>query len=117
MGEATSAAQETAWNMSLMWYLAAYLPVLRQKPRPEILIIAQQCNEFNLREPLHLMPPAKRYEISDWQEGEKLTGNQVVALLIGCIWLLAGDSEENGYSLLLSFPFIKDALILARENE
>lgn len=116
MSEAATAAQNTAWQMSLMWNLAAYLPSLRQKPLADVRVIAHQCDAFSLREPLHLMP-GERYEITAWWPGQKLTGNQVTALLIGCIWLLAGDSEENGYALLVAFPFIKDALILAQGDE
>ena len=115
MSEAFTPAEQANLHTVLTFLAAGYLPRLRAMSRAEVRAIAETCAALSLAEPLHLMS-GERYHVAGWESLAKLTGRQVIALLACGVWLLAGDSEANGFSMLVAFPWMKDALVLAQEK-
>jgi len=77
---------------AIMWHGAAFLPRLRQMPYVLVQKIAEQANQHSLEFPLHLAGPKDKFSVPLWQE--KLSGAQVIALLVTCLWVLCGEREE-----------------------
>ena len=96
---------------AVTWYIAAALPRMRQMTPADIQAISEACSTLADADPLHLVP-GERYQVHGWQSAAKLTGRQVVALLITALWLLCGEDRDKAAPLLSTFPSLADALFL-----
>lgn len=98
---------------SVMFHGAAMLPRLRGLSFDQLRTIADEagvpCCEF----PLWMQPYAseKRFLIPAWGES-KLSGCQLVALIVFTLWVMVGEREDMASSLCETWP-IKEAVAMA----
>lgn len=96
---------------AILFHSAAFLPRLRELPRDQVQKIAEQADQHSLEFPLHLAGPKDKFHVPLWQE-EKLSGAQVMALMVMSLWCLCGEKEENCLGLVEAWP-IREATLLA----
>lgn len=93
-----------------MWHGAAFLPLLRQMPYDQVQKIADQANQHSLEFPLHMAGPKDKFSVPLWQE-EKMSGAQVLALLVFSLWVLCGEDEQKTEPLLKAWPIRETCLL------
>ena len=101
---------------AVMWYGAAFLPLLRQMPYVLVQKIAEQANQHSLEFPLHMAGPKDKFSVPLWHE-EKLSGAQVIALLVTCLWTLCGEKEEMCEELVRAWPIREMVLLTSKPHE
>jgi len=88
---------------AIMWHGAAFLTLLRQMPYEQVQKIAEQASQHSLEFPLHMAGPKDKFSVPLWRE-EKMSGAQVMALLVTCLWVLCGEKEEMCEGLVRAWP-------------
>ena len=99
---------------AIMWHGAAFLPLLRQMPWEQVQKIAEQASQHSLENPLHLMGAAKNFSVPLWQQ-EKMSGAQVLALMVFSLWVLCGEDEQKAEPLVRAWP-IKETVLLCKSQ-
>jgi len=100
---------------AIMWHGAAFLPRLRQMPYVLVQKIAEQANQHSLEFPLHLAGPKDKFSVPLWQE--KLSGAQVIALLVTCLWVLCGEREDMCEGLVKAWPIREIVTLNSKPND
>lgn len=103
-----------ALHMAVLWYGAGMLPRLRQMTSDERLKMLQQADKLNMHEPLH-MHPARDLEVPLWSE-QKLSGGQVIALIVFGLWVQCGEKEDVAGALLDEWPETRMAMTLCQQE-
>ena len=100
-----------------MFHGAAMLPRLRSLPFNTLKKIGDELTQHNCDNPLWMQPYAsdKRFNAPSWGE-EKLSGCQVIALMVFALWVAVGEKEDMASSLCETWP-IREAVIMAGTRE
>lgn len=98
-------------RMAVMWYGAGFLPKLRVLPIDDLEKVLKEAGDCSMRSPLHLMHKPE-FSVPSWSE-EKLTGGQVIALMVFGLFVRLGEREKLAGPLMNSWPEIRQALVLA----
>ncbi len=109
----TLSTQRMALTGCITLYGAAYLPRLRNLPRQHVQAIAEQASSESDRAPLHQTSEAI-FHVPAWDPDKKLTGGQVLTLLVLSLWVLCGENEQVAAPLLESWP-IREILLLCNQ--
>jgi hypothetical protein len=99
---------------AVMFHGAAFLPRLRQMKYEDVQKIAEQANQHSLQFPLYMAGPKDRFSVPLWQE-EKMSGAQVLALMVFALYVLCGEDDQKAAPLLRSWP-IHEAKLLCTKN-
>ena len=99
---------------ALFSYCLSFVPKLRGLPEDEILMIAKECSDIALENPLYYINEPK-FELS-FLAGRKFTGLQVMALMISCLWVLCGEREDVAGGLVHRYPWLKDVSKLLSDD-
>ncbi len=102
--------ERAALTGCIIFYGAAYLPRLRDLPRHQVKTIAEQASNESDRAPLHQMPKPI-FHVPAWEPDKKLTGGQVITLLVLCLWVLCGENEQVAAPLVESWPIMEILLL------
>ncbi len=105
-----------AMAVAVMWFGAGMLPRLRTISREQLQQVAEQAGEISLGYPLHMAGPAKQFLVPQWDATNKLSGCQVVALMVFGLWVLCNEDKEIAGGLYDSWP-IAEAVLLAGAKE
>ncbi len=98
----------------ITFYGAAYLPKLRALPRNRVQAIAEQASQQSDRAPLH-QTPEPIFEVPEWEPDKRLTGGQVLTLLVLSLWVLCSENEQVAAPLVESWP-IREILMLCNHQ-
>lgn len=99
---------------AVMWHMASMLPRLREMKYQEVQAVAVQADKHNLEFPLHMAGPKDRFGVPLWSEN-KLSGAQVMALIVSSLWVLCGEDEQKAEPLVRAWP-IKEAVMLCTKT-
>ncbi|SRR5258707_14519 len=94
----------------IVFYGAAYLPRLRAMPRDQVRTIAEQASEQSDQAPLH-QSHEPIFQVPAWEPDKRLTGGQVITLLVLSLWVLCGENEQVAAPLVEAWP-IREILVL-----
>jgi hypothetical protein len=112
----SSEAQHDIWHMALLWFEVSYLMELRGRDRSRLQRIAAEASDLAEQHPLQCCPEMQ-FLVPAYSQQKKLSGGEVAALMVVCLWLLHGEREDLCGSLLDGFPELRDALQLAPKEE
>jgi hypothetical protein len=98
----------------IVFYGAAYLPRLRAMPRHRVQAIAEQASEQSDHGPLH-QTPEPIFQVSAWDPDNRLTGGQVITLLVLSLWVLCGENEQVAAPVMEAWP-IREILLLCNSS-
>lgn len=98
---------------AIMMHGAAVLPRLRTISETVLANILSETNTVNMSTPLHLAGSQPQFIVPSWTT-EKLTGAQVLALMVFSLWVACGEREEQARPLLQAWP-IREAVLIARQ--
>lgn len=103
-----------ALKMAVLWHGVAFLPKLRELPRAQLQQACDQASALSGERVLHVQPDAssQEFELVTFPWHKKLSGAQVIAVMVFGLWVLMGEREEMCSALVEAWP-IRDALILA----
>lgn len=110
MSNNSNATFEAA-KMAVLYYGAGFLPKLRQLTREQVQAVAQEAGDENNKCPLWLHNKPQ-FALPSWDAKKKLTGCEVIALMVFSIWVLCGESFELAGPIVAAWP-IREALALA----
>ncbi len=102
--------ERVALTGCITFYGAAYLPRLRGLPRHHVQAIAKQTSEQSDHAPLY-QTPQPIFHVPAWDPDKKLTGGQVITLLVLSLWVLCGENEQVAAPLVESWP-IREIVLL-----
>lgn len=104
----------TALKMSIMWHGVAFLPYLRELPFDQLKLACTQASDLSGERVLHMNPDAssQEFELSAFPWHKKLSGAQVITVMVFGLWVLCGERGEMCSALVEAWP-IRDALFLA----
>lgn len=97
-------------KIAVMWYGAGILPRLRAMDREGLQRLTNKASQLSQECPLHLIH-APEFEILEL-DSEKLTGGQVIAVMVFGLYVLCGENDKMAGALLESWPEIKMAKAL-----
>lgn len=110
-------AENPAWKTAIMWYGVDMLPKLRAMTREQLIAVMREAEEHSLMNPLHMMGPAKQFDVPLWSL-EKLSGAQCVALMVFGLWVVQGEDERMASGLMHDWDeAIRPACALARNPD
>lgn len=101
---------------SVMFHLASMLPRLREIGTldPDLLSrVAEESGQISMEFPLHLATDKDRFDVPSWSK-EKLSGMQVVSLMVGSLWVMCNEDETRCAPLVEKWP-IKEACVLCEK--
>lgn len=100
---------------AVMWFGVGMLPLLRRMPLERVQKIANEASDISVMTPLHLMGPDKQFVVPSWND-EKLSGCQVITLMVFGLWVMCGEDKEAARPLYEKWP-IAEAVLLANARE
>lgn len=105
---------DTALKCAIMWHGVAFLPRLRAMPFEQLRLACTQASDLSGERVLHMRPDAasQEFELLAFPWHRKLSGAQVIAVMVFGLWVLCGEREEMCSGLVEAWP-IRDALFLA----
>lgn len=95
----------------LVFYGQWLLPIFRDMSREKLQAILKAAGDINARDAIHLVHDEK-YSIPEFEDGMKLTGGKVMAIMVFGLYVLMGERDELCGTLLDSWPEIKMAKML-----
>src|SRR5690349_652955 len=98
--------------MAVMWHGVEMLPKLRSLAIVRLNEVTYQAARISEQQPLHLCQEPQ-FVIRAWEPGKKLTGGQVIALMVFGLWVTCGENEELAAALADKWP-VREAVKLAR---
>jgi len=103
-----------ALKMAVLWHGVAFLPALRALPREQLQAACDQASALSGEHVLHMRPDAstQQFELTAFPWKNKLSGAQIIAVLVFGLFVLCGEREEMCSGLVEAWP-IREALILA----
>ncbi len=107
-------AQHTALRMAVMWHGVAFLPRLRALPRAELHRACTQASDLSGERVLHMAPDAasQEFELPAFPWHRRLSGAQVIAVMVFGLWVLCDEREELCSGLVEAWP-VRDAMVLS----
>lgn len=103
-----------AYKSAVMWYGAGILPAMRKMTRATVQAIAQEASELSGERPLQHIH-TKEFVVPSWSP-VKLTGVQVIALMVTSLWCLCGEREDIAHPIIETWP-IREMIALAGAKE
>jgi hypothetical protein len=103
-----------AMYASVMFHGASMLRRLRKLDKDTLLKVSDEAMQHSLDTPLQHYPDKKNFLVPSWSP-DKLSGMQVVALMIFSLWILCNEKEDRCPQLVERWP-IKEAVELANTN-
>ncbi len=106
-----------ALKMAVMWHGVAFLPALRALPYDQLKQACDQASALSGERVLHMQPDAssQEFELAAFPWKTKLSGAQVIAVMVFGLWVSMGEREGMCSALVEAWP-IRDALILAPKS-
>jgi len=95
-------------KLALFLYSLGFYKKLSNKEADELLKIAQECSEIAGIYPIHIPSNKEQHIIKNYNEKEKLTNLQVLALFITSLYLFCRKADIDPIPIENDFPFIKD---------
>jgi len=105
--------------MAVMWHGVAMLPRLREWHANGLLpFVMNEANDLNGEQPLHLNPFASTASlvVRSWDPDKKLTGCQVLALMVFSFWVTVGEDPAMCESLYDAWPIAEAVMLCPREE-
>lgn len=100
-----------------MLHGVASLRRLREMPYATVQQIGREANQLNMECPLFLPEYAGKAQfLVPSYSPEKLSGAQVLAVMVFSLWVMCGESEDNAAPLVRAWP-IREAVMLAGKKE
>lgn len=101
-------------KMAVMWHGVAFLPHLRAMKFEALRAVCNVASDLSGQRVLHMQPDvsSREFEIEGFPWHNKLSGAQVIAVMVYGLWVLCGEREEMCSSLVEAWP-IREALILS----
>lgn len=105
-------------KMATVYYIAAYLPILREYNartggRIRLGTIAEETLELSLANALQYEHKSK-FSVPSFR-ATLLTGVQVIALQVSVLWVMCGEDEALARELFDAWP-IREAVLLTGEK-
>jgi len=107
-----TAAQSDELKMAVLWYGVEMLPRLRSLPIVRLNELTYQASQISEQQPLHLCQEPQ-FVIPAWDPNKKLTGGQVIALMVFGLWVTCGENEDMAAALANRWP-VREAVKLAK---
>lgn len=103
-----------ALKMAVLWHGVAFLPKLRTLPVDQLRAACNQASDLSGVRVLHMRPDAasQEFELPAFPWHSKLSGAQVITIMVFGCWVLCGEREELCSGLVEAWP-IRDALTLS----
>jgi hypothetical protein len=98
---------------SVMFHMAAMLPMLREMSEEQVTLISDEANQHSMEFPLHAATDKDKFSVPSWKE-DKLSGMQVVALMVASLWILCKEDASRCQPLVDKWP-IREAVLLSNK--